>query len=107
MLLDSDEFVEFPYANIAETIRQLEFESANLMAAPMVQHITADGSLESPSTIDDPFQRFPLCSVDLYRRMGVKGDIFKFPLSTVQLTRASQREGITIRLVAGSHALPF
>ena len=80
MLLDSDEFVEFPYANIAETIRQLEFESANLMAAPMVQHITADGSLESPSTIDDPFQRFPLCSVDLYRRMGVKGDIFKFPL---------------------------
>jgi glycosyltransferase involved in cell wall biosynthesis len=80
MLLDSDEFVEFPYANIVETIRQLESKSANLMAAPMVQHITVDGSLESPFTIVDPFQRFPLCSVDLYRRMGVKGDIFKFPL---------------------------
>jgi len=80
LLLDSDEFVEFPYKDIKETIRKLESEGANLMAAPMLQRLTVDGSLETPAVIDDPFLRFPICSADLYRRMGVKGDIFKFPL---------------------------
>ena len=80
VLVDSDEFVEFPYRDIPETVRMLSQAGANLMAAPMLQRLTADGSLETPSVIDDPFQMFPLCSVDLYRRMGVKGDIFKYPL---------------------------
>jgi glycosyltransferase involved in cell wall biosynthesis len=80
LLVDSDEFVEFPYQDMPETIRQLESAHANLMAAPMLQRLTADGSLETPPIIENPFQMFPLCSVDLYRRMGVKGDIFKFPL---------------------------
>ena len=80
LLVDSDEFVEFPYQDIPETIQKLDFAHANLMAAPMLQRLTADGSLETPPVIDDPFQMFPLCSVDLYRRMGVKADIFKFPL---------------------------
>ncbi len=80
VLVDSDEFVEFPYEDIPATVRALEFAHANLMAAPMLQRSTVDGSLETPSIIDDPFQMFPLCFVDLYRRMGVKGDIFKFPL---------------------------
>ena len=80
LLVDSDEFVEFPYRDIPETVRHLECARANLLAAPMVQRLTADGSLETPPVIDDPFQFFPFCSVDLYRRMGVKGDIFKFPL---------------------------
>ena len=80
LLVDSDEFVEFPYQNIPETIRQLESAGANLMAAPMLQRLKNDGSLDSPPTIEDPFQIFPLCSVDLYRRMGIKAEIFKFPL---------------------------
>jgi glycosyltransferase involved in cell wall biosynthesis len=80
LLVDSDEFVEFPYKDIPETIRQLDSRHANLMAAPMLQRLTADGSLETPPVIEDPFEKFPFCSVDLYRRMGVKGDIFKFPL---------------------------
>jgi glycosyltransferase involved in cell wall biosynthesis len=80
LLVDSDEFVEFPCKDIPETIGQLDFANANLMAAPMLQRLTADGSLETPPIIDDPFQAFPLCSVDLYRQMGVKGDILKFPL---------------------------
>jgi glycosyltransferase involved in cell wall biosynthesis len=80
LLVDSDEFVEFPYQDIPATIQKLEFANANVMAAPMLQRLTADGSLESPLKIDDPFQIFPLCSVDLYRRMGVKAEVFKFPL---------------------------
>lgn len=80
ILVDSDEFVEFPYCDIAETIRQLERSGANIMAAPMLQRLTSDGSLESPGIIDDPFRIFPLCSEDLYRRVGLVADIFKFPL---------------------------
>jgi len=80
VLVDSDEFVEFPYRDIPATIRKLDCAHANVMAAPMLQRLTANGSLETPPVIDDPFQTFPLCSVDLYRRMGVKADIFKFPL---------------------------
>ena len=80
VLVDSDEFVEFPYQDIPATIQKLEFAHANVMAAPMLQRLTADGSLETPPVIDDPFQMFPLCSVELYRRMGVKAEIFKFPL---------------------------
>ena len=80
VLVDSDEFVEFPCLDIPATIRELDGRGANLMAAPMLQRLTADGSLETPPIIDDPFQTFPLCSVDLYRRMGVKAEITKFPL---------------------------
>lgn len=80
VLVDSDEFVEFPYQDIPATIRQLDCAHANVMAAPMLQRLTANGSLESPPEIDNPFQLFPLCSMDLYRRMGVKADILKFPL---------------------------
>jgi glycosyltransferase involved in cell wall biosynthesis len=80
LLVDSDEFVEFPYRDIAETIRMLETADSNLMAAPMLQRLTKDGSLDTPSVIEDPFRMFPLCSATLYREMGMKGDIFKFPL---------------------------
>ena len=80
MLVDSDEFVEFPYEDILVTIRNLELANANLMAAPLLQRLTADGSLENPPEIEDPFDVFPLCSLDLYRRMGIRAEIFKYPL---------------------------
>jgi glycosyltransferase involved in cell wall biosynthesis len=80
VLVDSDEFVEFPYDDIPETIRILNDANANLMAAPMLQRLKADGSLDTPSIIDDPFQIFPLCSTALYWRVGIKAEIFKFPL---------------------------
>ncbi len=80
LVVDSDEFVEFPFEDIPETIRKLEFANANLMPAPMLQRLKTDGSLDSPAVIEDPFTMFPLCSVDLYRRMGIKVEIFKFPL---------------------------
>lgn len=80
LVVDSDEFVEFPYQNIPETIRTLESANANLLPAPMLQRLKSDGSLDTPPLIEDPFPVFPLCSVDLYRQMGIKAEIFKFPL---------------------------
>ncbi len=80
VLADSDEFVEFPYSGIRETISQLESAGANLLFAPMLQRLKSDGSLDSPPVADDPFQIFQFCSVQLYRKMGVKADTFKFPL---------------------------
>jgi hypothetical protein len=46
----------------------------------MVQHLTPNGTLETPELVDDPFRTFPLCSVDLYQKMGVKASIDKYPL---------------------------
>lgn len=80
VLVDSDEFAEFPYRNIPKTIRKLEFEGATVMAAPMLQRIRADGALETPSLIDDPFEVMPFCSEDLYQRMGADACLLKYPL---------------------------
>jgi glycosyltransferase involved in cell wall biosynthesis len=93
VLVDSDEFVEFPYADIAETIGMLGLVNANLMAAPMLQRMKIDGSFESPRVIDDPFELFPRCSVDLYRRMGLRADIFKFPLFYCEKGTQVKEEG--------------
>jgi hypothetical protein len=80
MIVDSDEFVEFPYRRIPLTIRMLELAEANALFAPMLQRLTLDGSLETPEVIEDPFRTFPLCSFDLYHKMGVKASIRKYPL---------------------------
>ena len=80
LLVDTDEFVEFPYEDIPETVKMLDSANANLMAAPMLQRVTEDGSLDTPAVIEDPFKLFPRCSTTLYRDMGMKGDVFKFPL---------------------------
>ena len=63
--MDSDEFVEFPYEDIPETVAQLNCARANLMTAPGLHRLTGDGSLEIPAVINDPLQMFPFCSVDL------------------------------------------
>lgn len=80
MVADSDEFVEFPYADIERTIQKLEFARATVMVAPMLQRLKSDGSLDSPPIIDDPFATFPICSVDLYRKMGSNAYLQKYPL---------------------------
>jgi hypothetical protein len=80
VLVDSDEFVEFPYRNIPETIGKLQFAHANVMVAPMLQRLKADGTLETPPVIDDPFAIFPLCSEDLYEKMGSDAFTRKCPL---------------------------
>ncbi len=80
ILVDSDEFVELPYRRAVTTIRMLELAGANALFAPMVQHLTLDGSLDTPEVVEDPFRAFPLCSVDLYQKMDVKASIRKYPL---------------------------
>jgi hypothetical protein len=93
VLVDSDEFVEFPYRNIPETIQRLNFERATVMVAPMLQRIKADGGLETPPSIDDPFEEFPLCSEDLYQRMGVDACISKYPLFFCESNTHLKEEG--------------
>ena len=80
VVVDSDEFVEFPYRSIRTTIRMLRLLGRNALFAPMVQHLTPDGSLDTPEVVEDPFRTFPLCSVDLYQKMGVSSSISKYPL---------------------------
>lgn len=80
LLVDSDEFVEFPYQTVRTTIRMLRLMRRNALFAPMVQHLTLDGSLDTPALVEDPFRTFPLCSVDLYQRMRVQASISKYPL---------------------------
>jgi Glycosyl transferase family 2 len=80
LLVDSDEFVELPLDSLEATIEALEHARADALAAPMVQRIRRDGSLDSPSVIADPFGEFPLCAPDLYRNMGVRASTAKFPL---------------------------
>jgi len=80
LAVDSDEFVEFPYSTISATIRMLRLIGRNALSAPMVQHLSSDGSLDSPEVVADPFRAFPLCSVDLYQIMGVQASISKWPL---------------------------
>jgi hypothetical protein len=80
VLVDSDEFVEFPYRTISRTIRMSKMAGKNALFAPMLQHLTLDGSLDTPEVVEDPFRTFPLCSIDLYQRMGVEACITKYPL---------------------------
>lgn len=80
VLVDSDEFVEFPYPKISTTVRALQLAGKSALFAPMVQHLTFDGRLDTPEVVDNPFRTFPLCSVDLYKTMGVEADIRKYPL---------------------------
>jgi hypothetical protein len=80
VLVDSDELLELPYGSLSAAVRMLEFLGANVLYAPMLQRTTADGTLETPERIADPFGEFPLCSVGLYQAMGVKAALSKYPL---------------------------
>lgn len=80
LLVDSDEFLELPYRRLRTTIRMLEFAKSNALFAPMLQRVRADGTLDAAEVIEDPSTAFPLCSIDLYQRMGVKASTSKYPL---------------------------
>jgi hypothetical protein len=80
LLVDSDEFIEFPHSSLEETIGALERSRLSCLAAPMLQRLRSDGSLYSPEIVRDPFTEFPLCSQRLYVLMGSAGMISKYPL---------------------------
>jgi hypothetical protein len=81
VVVDSDEFVEFPIRRPSATIRWLELRGATALLAPMVQRVREDGALQSDPTIADPFSAFPMCMTDLYKQLGVSAaSIRKYPL---------------------------
>lgn len=80
VLADSDEFVELPYRKLGSAIRALQMVGKDALFAPMLQRLTRDGSLETPEVIEDPFQSLPLCSSDLYQKIGVNAAVEKYPL---------------------------
>lgn len=80
MLVDSDEFVELPYSSVRETVKVMELLMTRALAAPMLQRITASGSLSCPSTITDVGATFPQCAPGLYRRLGSDAEESKYPL---------------------------
>ena len=80
LFADSDEFLELPYRGLTATIGVLRLAGARALYAPMLQHLTADGSVQTPEIVDDPFALQPRCSVDLYQRMGSNASINKYPL---------------------------
>lgn len=80
LVVDSDEFVELPYSSVRDAIRELERSHVSCMAAPMLQRLRRNGSLESPEIVRDAFGEFPLCSERLYEMMGSTGCIDKYPL---------------------------
>jgi Glycosyl transferase family 2 len=98
LLVDSDEFVEFPFHTIGTTVRMLQLARRNALFAPMLQHLTPHGRLDTPEIIEDPFRTLPLCSLGLYERMGVRACGRKFPLFFCT-DRTTLRDG-------GNHGCP-
>ena len=80
LVVDSDELVELPYRSVESTIVELEKAGATSLAAPMLQRLRMDGSLNSPEVIRDAFAEFPLCSEQLYTILGSTGVTAKYPL---------------------------
>ena len=80
IVVDDDEFLELPFSSVGETTRWLGRFGATSLFAPMLQRLRADGSLESPEVLTEPFIEFPLCSVDLFRLMGSEANRRKYPL---------------------------
>jgi hypothetical protein len=91
LLVDSDEFLELPYDSLEETVLKLERTGSTCMAAPLLQRLRADGSLDSPDVIFNLQKEFPLCSEGLYELMGGTGYLPKFPL-----LRCDSKTGISI-----------
>lgn len=80
VLVDSDEFVEWPYRDIARTRRMLEWLRADALSAPMLQRFSPDGAVDV-ATAACPFAAYEWCSTDLYAQLGQpQAVIDKYPL---------------------------
>lgn len=85
VLVDSDEFVELPYRDLARTIGVMRWLRADALSAPMLQRFASDGAVDV-ATISCPFTAYPWCSTDLYAQLGQpQAVIDKYPL--FELTR--------------------
>jgi len=83
VLLDSDEFLEVPYASLRRTVAVMRWLRADMLAAPLLQRHAANGRVEALAGAD-PFEAFPCGSVDLYARLGQpQAATSKYPLFLV------------------------
>jgi len=77
----------------------LELAGANALFAPMVQHLTLDGSLDTPEVVEDPFLAFP-CALSIYIKNGCQGFIKKYPLFYCADELCWQTAATTLRRLA-------
>jgi hypothetical protein len=83
-LVDSDEFVEFPYRSLAATVKVMEWLRADSLSAPMLQRFASDGIVRVEGG-SQPCDAYPWCSTDLYERLGQpQAVIDKYPLFRLQ-----------------------
>jgi hypothetical protein len=83
VVADSDEFLELPYRSVPATVRVLNWLGADTVFAPFVQRLAPGGALDVPAG-GSPFEAYPLCSIDLYARLGQPGArTEKYPLFKV------------------------
>jgi hypothetical protein len=84
VLVDSDEFVEFPYGTLATTVKVMQWLRADSVSAPMLQRFASDGFVHVDGG-SRPFEAYPWCSTDLYERLGQpQAVIDKYPLFQLQ-----------------------
>lgn len=98
IVVDSDEFVEFPCATLKDTIWWMRRLFVRALSAPMLQRTTRQGTLESPEVVHDVDAEFPMCVPGLYRALGSDATETKFPLF-FSGTSAAIRDG-------GNHVPP-
>lgn len=80
VLVDSDEFLELPYRSLAGTIGMMRWLRADSFQAPMLQRFAANGLVHADGG-HRPFDAYPLCSTDLYVRLGQpQAVIDKYPI---------------------------
>jgi len=98
IVVDGDELLEVPYADLPRTAARLEAVGANALEAPFLQRVCADGRLETPEVLADPLAELPLAVPELIAMLGSRACETKFPLLRVG-------PGLAIR--SGNHEPPF
>ena len=99
IVVDADEFIEFPLASVAEVIAEMEAMGIDDLYALLVQRVAADGSLAAVDPRGTVEAQFPLASVTLADQMGLEVPIWK---SKYPLTRV----GPTFSIKRGNHLPP-
>ena len=99
IVVDADEFIEFPLASVAEVIAEMEAMGIDDLYALLVQRVAADGGLAAVDPRGTVEAQFPLASVTLADQMGLEVPIWK---SKYPLTRV----GPTFSIKRGNHLPP-
>ncbi|MGI9491256.1 MAG: glycosyltransferase [Geminicoccaceae bacterium] len=85
VLADADEFLELPFASLANTVSALEVMGLDCLPAFLLQRMSRDGSLPVLDPGRSLDQQFPDCNFSLCEDMGVESPPWKtkYPLAKV------------------------